>query len=362
MPAAAEILKKVFEEGVESVSKEDLAKLFASSKTKLSRIDLRPEEFIEQGWNPKRGHLSGVAYSDEPGLYWASRPKDLKYFRTGGYLESVAKRPLEELEVEGIKRPGASEITTFAGGGAPPHTTEGVDFINREWPVHDFSETVQKRPGNVLARYGDKYKIIGLAAALGLGGYAASQPHEAHAGLFSDILKATMEGAAKRTAETTGKELAMEAGTSEARLVGKTLTVEGVEKTVSGVRRVSGNPNIRLVLFEDGTHTPYPTKTVHHLCNEFGKQWKMEELASKKPKEQFDQALKSLKYHTDRQRPMTQGMRDAYKQFHDDQMKSLGVPVEEMVHIDAPIKAYIPKKYADILEQAGIIKLTKGTK
>jgi hypothetical protein len=549
MPTISSILKKVFSEGIESVSKEDLVKLFASrpkdieraGAQKIYRRDILAKELMESGFKEgmpspllaevsearlskalgdkeaaravRRGltleeeKIAGVSdlnlggrkesLYDEPGLYWSNAPSSKgvpPYHRKGEWIEGI-------MNPEAVVK---SEVNP-----------EGADFLLRS----DFNREhyIQKKAGNVLAKLGDNYKIIGLAAALGLGSELVS-PGEAEAGSASTFIKEALalskeaskkykgkvlpkevrdeilnklaftperkailekarpaieeiisrpgsgktylhgsfvtekevprdidlvignlphsekykwpsdmlspkevgvhsqlsnyntqplksmkylrkEGKSKygedydwiriagvavalglgselaspdeaeasslfgkilkQGAKTVAKRAAQADSTSSAVLEGKTI----MGRVVKEVKK--GQQDWRYLVFEDGTEMPVKKELVHNLCREFGTVGKMGELAEKDEASQLMQAIKSLEFHTSRQKTFTtKSMRDDYRKQYVQQMKDLGIEPEEMIHIDKPIQAYIPKKYADILEQAGVIQIRprKGTK
>ena len=154
MPSArAAALKKVFEEGVEALSKTELAKLFTTKK-KLLRSDPNPKALMKKGF--MTNHPEKTTYEDVPGIYFS---------KDAGYMNEIYPEDINNY-VEGIKRPSAvtkyinphgKNVDKFYDPGAP---TGNADFLHRG------SEVIQLKPNNMLVRYKDIYRILGLIGAL----------------------------------------------------------------------------------------------------------------------------------------------------------------------------------------------------
>lgn len=163
MPNVA-LLKRIFELGLKGVSKEELEQLFRG-RGKLYRMERKPERLLEEGLNPEV--LSKKYKHDYPGIYYGTNKSDMAHRYSG------------ESMVEGLKRPG-SMTRNIPGNDYDAwmlrnkdsnkfsKNMHGADFLQRV--DTEYPETIQLKPGNILARIKTKkdwvYKILGLIAAM----------------------------------------------------------------------------------------------------------------------------------------------------------------------------------------------------
>jgi hypothetical protein len=110
---------------------------------------------------------------DLPGLYWSSRRRDIPEYlpwdlvRDLGLIDmheeySIMRDLLGDI-ITGIRSPESKVAKLPSKAFKLPDNSKDVDFFYRrifdkeKYP----SEYIQQRPGNVLAKWGDKYKILG---------------------------------------------------------------------------------------------------------------------------------------------------------------------------------------------------------
>lgn len=184
MPYNLKILKKVFKEGVQSVPKVELDMLFAGQGNKLYRYphEKGAERFMKEGWKPEDINQWTTPTDDPKGIYWSPSKKSFKEYQHTADPE-LSWEPRKDVSnelalknypiVEGLRRPG-STIKSVPKG-LEESKLPSTDFLVRKYPVEtdagevypDYKEVVQRKPGNVLAKYKDTYKILGLGG-LGL--------------------------------------------------------------------------------------------------------------------------------------------------------------------------------------------------
>jgi len=157
------ILKKAFEEGVESLSKKDLKALFSKKhqRTHLFRHDWNPQELSKEGFQ-KAGRPDDIR-----GIYYARDPDDIQYLAPTEFASYAARvRP----NVEGIPRPGAKWRDVSRAAFDEDVEKLGVDFGVRSDPS-GLQEVIQLEPNNVLARILTNrrylYRILALTGLLG---------------------------------------------------------------------------------------------------------------------------------------------------------------------------------------------------
>lgn len=264
---------------------------------------------------------------DPKGLYWGMNPKEVI-----GIVPEHQRTP----------------DSRFIKGFADPDAVWGIeantgveDFIYRGGM--GFSEVIQARAKNVLAKLKDQYRILGLSVA----SPAASllEPDEAEAGV-GDIVK---KGAKK---VLTGVR-----SSAQERLVGLEVQPGKVIKEVQKGRR----PSDRHLVFEDGTRQTVSKDYIHTLSRERGTDRYMQKLQENPdPESKIMQALKSLEYHRQRQSPFeTRVSKDSWRKQHVQKLKELGTPEDQIqpyvwVHSEG---FYMPKGYAEVLDKAGFIKI-----
>lgn len=188
------VLDKVFKQGVESVPKEALEDLFKSAKSPMVRYHHHPEKLMKEGWKPQGYPFDSTElekwlyhnYSleniremqrtrtlpklppemhggfDEPGLYWYQGQQTSNRLPSGdipAWSGASADKP-----ILGLRRPKAKIAST-----------PDMDFMDPDpsipLPDTDFhyrygTEMIQKKPNQVLAKFGDLFKIIGLGALM----------------------------------------------------------------------------------------------------------------------------------------------------------------------------------------------------
>jgi hypothetical protein len=404
MPALAKVLKRIFSEGVESASKQELEALSKLSDTQLKKIgsrrlfrkDSAAEDLFKRGFSeeiaktrplaseidefnlvkikggseeardairrgltkeeekellskrlfPPREDELGYELNhlyDPGGIYWGAGkggPESLRpgYVPAYHYNTSQGKEPLT---IEGIMRPGAEvKFPTYTEPANP-------DFLDAS--SYAGVQLIQQKRGNVLARLGDKYKILGTA--LGLGSQL-SGPDQAEAGIFQDIVKRGI-GAVKKASKRSGEQ--------EVSSAAKALTgTEAFGKTIKTVK--SGPGDWRYLVYEDGTEQAVKKDFIHHLSRESGTKQYMEMFDAKEGEAQLTQALKSLEHHRSYQKPFTtKAMKDDWARLHNAKMQEAGLEPEKWTYIHAPYEGYIPSKYVKTLLDAGAIKI-KGKK
>jgi len=158
------ILKKIFERGVESVSKKDLKALFSkgSKRTHLFRHDWDPLELARSGFE-KTGRPDDIR-----GIYYARDPDVLQYLVP---VESTSYASKIRPNVEGIPRPGAKWKDISRATFDEDVENLGIDFGTRKDPS-GLQEVIQLAPNNVLAKIRTKkgimYRILSVLGALEL--------------------------------------------------------------------------------------------------------------------------------------------------------------------------------------------------
>lgn len=266
------LLKKIFGEGVDSVPKSTLDYVFKRmpEEGKLYRYEENTKRLLDKGFQLEL-HAT-EKYSDTPGLYFTDDPK-YYYFNE----ESLPRN------IEAIRRPGSKLLkrdSLFEEEDSTQHLLKDYDFAKRG------REVIQLKPNNTLAKIGNKYKILGLAGALGLG--ANALPDEAEASPLGKFWKAGSKSIVK--------SLEKPATRSSDVLAGFDLPGKGVIKEVRGA---SGSP-WRDVHFEDGTMQVMTKDYVAELARTAGTDKYMTRYQSAQYKKKVDQALTSLQGHRDR--------------------------------------------------------------
>uniref|UniRef100_A0A6M3KB39 Uncharacterized protein n=1 Tax=viral metagenome TaxID=1070528 RepID=A0A6M3KB39_9ZZZZ len=369
----AEILRRVFREGVKSVPKKTLDKLF-KSKNKLYRMDMHPEELLREGWNPRRRNYFSNP-GDPAGIFWSPSKRSNAYYNKemeGAYDDPVSSKILgiphpdaryKDIVLDPSTLSGRELVETLTpiknkyGTDWPPEAAEAAralytkkaDFLRRSYPKENFEEVLQVSPNQVLAKIKGKYRILGLGGALGVGGSQMAglfEPSEAQAFPIGKMVKAVSR-----------KALGSLSSSSES-LAGKTLQ----NKVIKEVRR--GHGNWREVIFNDGTALPMTKDYVNKLCRTKGTDDMLEVLSTKGQSEQLKQALRSMKYHEDRLSPGLE-TRPTVAQFHESYLKRVkevdpaSLPDTVMV-TRGKLYYSMPRRYAEILEREGIVNIQKG--
>ena len=155
------ILEKVFKVGVESVPKEELEALFKSSKGKLYRGEYFPGEMMGLKWDPKHASTGWEEFGKVPALEFLPKKGAEQYGKV----------------VEAIPRPGAKVLKA-------PYISEKIakEAVEGGYDLVRFKggAVSQVKPGNVLLKAGNKYRILGLAGAglvgAGLASKARAEP------------------------------------------------------------------------------------------------------------------------------------------------------------------------------------------
>lgn len=345
----AEVLKKVFKKGIDSISKEELEGLFKTTKNKLFRREANPEALIKGGFeaNASRFH----APYDQSGIYYGRTPKSVEMW-TG-----------ETPNVTGISRPGATTSKGSYGLTLEEMEKEagGSDFVHRA--LGGIDEVIQKKPHNVLAKITNNegnsaYRILGLASALGAGGVALNSD-EAEAFPIGKLLKAGTKGAATMAS----KAIAGAGSSTEKALKGQAFEAFG-GRTIQSITKGSGDK--RIITFTDESVAPVTKDVLHDLMRQRGTQAKMTEFATKDTEGQLAQAYKSLQFHESR--AWHGHTEKTIRSYHKDFVKNLKdagqeVPAMSLVRMIGKKESFtMPTAYADLLEKEGVLKVVERFK
>lgn len=179
--------------------------------------------------------------------------------------------------------------------------------------------------------------VEGLLGALG--------PSEAQAGPYGKIGKTFVKSV---------KGVSKEVSSTASGLKGKSLW----DKTVKDV--VKGKGDWRYIQFTDGTERAVTKDVMNEIMQEIGTVLKMGELAGKEGPSKLLQAAKSLEFHKQRQSGFTtKKIQEEWLKVRQAHTKSMGLEPPPYVYVDSE-KIFMPKEYAEILEQSGAVKIKKG--
>ena len=341
----AEILKKIFKEGVEAVPEKELRSLFSKRgepiRSHLFRHDWNPSELARSGFE-KVGRPDDIR-----GIYYARDPDALQYLVPVENASYAAKvRP----NVEAIPRPGAKWKDISRATFDEDVEGLGIDFGVRSDPS-GLQEVIQLARDNALAKIrtkkGNVYRILGLTGALG-GGMAALNrlnPNEAEASPIGKIVTKVVKGPVSSTAR---------------RLIGH--EISGM--TIKNV--VKGSNQWRYITFE-GTDQVMPvTKDVlNDLARQFGTEVYTGIAEAKGGAEALRMAIKSaeMRLNLKGTGPYTKAETAALEAKHVNTIKELEMQPSKKVLIKyRGEQISIPETYATILENHGLAKRAKGGK
>jgi hypothetical protein len=354
-----ELLKKIFKEGVKSVSKKDLVKLFRESRNKLYRADIRAETLARKGFDSSIASRS-LPEGDVPGIYYTRRLRDI-----GELVDMEDELP----NVVGLPRPGSkilkggTHYNYQALSDKQAKALEDADFASGR-AIEGFIEVVQLKPGNVLARIdtarGRVYRILGLTGAA----TATLSTSNSEASPIYDVLKAGTKQA-RRAAK------GFESRTSK--------LLAGTDFMGGKIKEVLAHPTddeIRHIVMSDDSVYPVTKDVASSLVRNVGTRAKITELAGKETEGQLEQALKSLAYHESRV-PISQSnatTRQLYRDFlaQLDEAK-IGKQATPYVLVKRSEREFtMPQAYAELLQAEGHLTIvglpkqlkrpTKGTR
>ena len=369
-------INEVFEKGVQNFSKEELESAISNARTKVFRYDRYAPELMEKGFskelssNPplagedleyyllnkaglkpeelhkmvRTGKFTQEAIDvmndwskyksstpfDEPGLYWGQMKQ---------YFDITTNKHRMGPDVNAIPPYQARGKESLITGALNPKAIPGIDVLFR-----GSDEVIQKEPGQVLAKYGDLFKIIGLGGATSLGSQLI--PNEAEAEPISGRIGKTM---VKELAETVGKSSAAK------KLIGKEVDGRIVKDVIKGLF------DWRYILFEDGSRLPVRKNVLADIMKETGTQSKIAELQAKETESsKLQQAYKSLQFHLQRQEPLVnKAEKEAWRKEYSKYMNETKLKEVTWTYVESH-NVYLPEEYAKILEDAGVIKIKKG--
>ena len=343
-----DILKKVFKEGVDAIPKKDLKRLFKETPAseKLYRGDTY--EGIPKFEKEHSSNLWEDFY-EEPGV------ASTNYFSGKGPSGKRSARQYTEGKevIEAIPKPGA----TWRSKEAPIEQREWdylnpeeakairsgrVDFFEHRYPGHPEGGVVsQLTPGTTLQKLGNKYRIYGIGAALGLGG--AIMPDEANAFPIGKIVKDMTKIALK------------EPSSAASNLIGKVM--QG--KVIKAVQK--GKGDWRYLLFEDGSGLPVTKDFLESVSRAQGTKDYMAKFRAAGDAEKLEMAKKSLNRHLAKTTGLsTKRLTEAYSTKHMERLDRLGLEGLEKPNLvgvwSSGRYVKMPKEYADLLEANGLVK------
>lgn len=190
-----EILKRIFKGVAKSETAEEL---FKKGEKKLFRLEVDPIELL-QGWNKNRSSATSMAWPDVEGLYWAGSKPELDFFaKHSGYWKNFSPEERAFHTVEGSIIPGTkirksledethNELVKLIDWGFEKKGKKPIPFwekedpaiIHRSWSADEsspsFDEFIQRKPGSVVAKWKDLYRILAIMGLLkGVGEYGDS--------------------------------------------------------------------------------------------------------------------------------------------------------------------------------------------
>ena len=364
-----DLLKKVFAEGVESVEKKELDKLFKHPTNKtLVRYD-RDREALLEGWNPEREEILGLSESDPPGLYWVNYKDRQAYASLGLSSEKmqekymrgtpIPKGPRGGLPADARRNVSWSKVL----GEKNPNATSGAfsDYAVAQPNNPGFTEVIQQKGGNVLAKIGKEYKIISAAGAAALG--AAFLPEDADAALTQQFGKA-----AKGMLKSMKKSVP---SSSEDMLIGRTLPAFGEDATIKEVKNLGGDR--RAIKLTDGRVFSASKEDLHHLSSMYGTEDQMNTFKEAAHDHRVTMAQNSLKYNESRTRyfQTAAGLmpnRTMRREIVEDWVKEMSrysdspaLTEQAFVQSRETKKWFLmPKDYAEILDRMGFVWYNKS--
>lgn len=361
MPLLADIFKK----GVGTFSKEELTKALAQARTKLFRFDRYAPELIEKGFQKdlvKNPPLASAGV-EKVILDMGYTPGEVsKMVRTGDYPDKVKtflalhEKMWGKHEVFdepglywGVGKSTSASIPPYQSknpedlimGALNPKAIPGIDYKYKQYIGN---EIIQKEPGNILAKYGDIFKIIGLGGATTLGSQLI--PDEAEASPIEGRIGKAM---VKELGKTTGQSSAAK------KLIGEVIDGKIVQDVLKGINKW------RYILFEDGSRLPVRQNVLADIMKEKGTEKYMNILKEQETESsKLMQAYKSLQHHLQRQEPLVdKAAKEEWRKEYGKYMKEINQPEVPWTYIESH-NVYLPEEYAKILEDAGVIQIKKG--
>ena len=259
--------------------------------------------------------------------------------------------------VQGVVLPGKE-------GGVRERVGEGLPRADMSEP----SEFIQTEKGSVLAKIprpkdlkfdpntGERlkdrfyYKILGIGAALGLGG--AIMPDEANAfpiGKIGKIVKDMTKIALK------------EPSSAASNLIGKVM--QG--KVIKAVQK--GKGDWRYLLFEDGSGLPVTKDFLESVSRAQGTKDYMAKFRAAEDAEKLEMAKKSLNRHLAKTTGLsTKRLTETYSTKHMERLDRLGLEGLEKPNLvgvwSSGRYVKMPKEYAELLEANGLVKIDRSRK
>ncbi len=207
-------------------------------------------------------------------------------------------------------------------------------------------QIVAINPGFLEGKLGSKTKILSAALASGFVLKELTGPDEASAsplGVFNKMRKIP-----KGEISSTSKLLK-----------GQTFQGRKIKEVLKGKNEM------RDVVFTNGEHMTISKQEAHNLSRAVGTQSRMNAFNEKNSTEQFRQALSSLAFHENRSTPFA--TRDTVRLRHELYLKDVRTAeqglVPETVFVIRNGKYFqMPKAYAELLQNHGILKIDKSTR
>lgn len=343
----------------------------------IYRIEEHPEKLLKRGFKKSRF----ITPEEPEAMYWAHSLPEAKELKYG---PEYNRGPLTEEELKFANIKGyilpRTKVKTYSNeewGDTllraekesrewyPPQLAyrEGVQRkltknLKKEADIAiapDFSQSpeleqvMQLKRGKVLAKIGDRYKMLGIAGLTGAGAMGLSdllEPSEAEASPIGKAFKtATRPLLQKAPKSRTVKDL-----------VGQTFQGETIKDVVKG------KGDWRYILTKEGNTIPVTKDVLADLERAGGTIAQEVKFAAKDQESQLLQAYKSLAYHESRLNPFaTRKATEDHFKYYSQNVKATGLEMPDMCLIEYKGKTFtLPREYAIMLQKEGTIKILKG--
>jgi len=208
------------------------------------------------------------------------------------------------------------------------------------------AKTLATRAGK---RHGTRLIMIpaGVAAGLGLMG----GQDEAEAAKFFPV-------GAKLTKKAKDAVMGVLSEGSTKALAGRTFRNQVIKEVRKG-----SNPRYRAVIFDDGSMATLTTKEVEDLCRYKGTEDYLDAFREAGRTEKVDQAMRSYEHRKKRLGTALQSLKQAYHKSYVESTEHLVGGHQEHLFVDDGIDIFpMPKPYAEVLEEIGVVKIRRDKK